>query len=123
MALMVAKVVPTAVAEAEPAIVALADCAKACVDTPPLATDTTKAPAALRKSRRDVPLSLSLWFVVVTSEVFTSEFEGLCMVCSSSHQSLCALDGAQNGHMRTATALQTFQGRFDFGVGGFGVAF
>ena len=57
MALMVANVVPTA-PPAEAAAFPAA-CAKASVGRLPLATETTSAPAALKKSRLEVPLTNS----------------------------------------------------------------
>ena len=57
MALMVANVVPTA-PPAE-AVALPAACAKASVGRLPLATETTNAPAALKKSRLEVPLTNS----------------------------------------------------------------
>jgi hypothetical protein len=76
MALMVAKVVPTAeAAEAPAAPAATALWAIAWFAKPPLATETTKAPAALKKSRRDVPL----WATVASSDVLSFELKMLCM--------------------------------------------
>ena len=79
MALMLAKVVLPAetpevpAADAAPAAPAL--WAMAWVAKPPPATDTTKAPAALRKSRRDVPL----WATAASSGVPSFELKMLCM--------------------------------------------
>ena len=57
MALTVAKVVPAA--ELELAAALAVACAKASAGRLPLATETTKAPAALKKSRLEVPLANS----------------------------------------------------------------
>ena len=51
---MVAKVVPMAPAELAAALAGA--CARASIGKLPLATETTKAPAALKKSRLEVPL-------------------------------------------------------------------
>ena len=55
--LMVAKVVPMAPAELAAALAGA--CARASIGKLPLATETTNAPAALKKSRLEVPLTTS----------------------------------------------------------------
>ena len=57
MALMVAKVVPMAPAALAAALAGA--CARASIGKLPLATETTNAPAALKKSRLEVPLTNS----------------------------------------------------------------
>jgi hypothetical protein len=52
--------------------VAPADWASACIGKLPLAIDTTKAPAALKKSRRVAPLADAMLSVVTADWAFTS---------------------------------------------------